>query len=291
MRILVTNDDGIESEGIHVLAAALAARTDHDIVVVAPDRNWSGAGAALGDVDPDRPLSVRRVEIPAAPGVEAYALEGPPALTVVAGMLGAFGDGPDLVVSGINAGLNTGRSVLHSGTIGAALTAQNFGISGLAVSTAHADRWHWETAADLAVEVLPMLVAAPPRSVLNLNAPALPRDQVLGVRWARLAPFGAVRAAVRATSDESLEFELTPTGHEPAADTDQGCIDRGYASLTTLVGAVEAWPTEGADAPPAVVSDDVTVRIAPGADLLPVHTVPDASDHRMLRRSQVGDPG
>ena len=157
MRILVTNDDGIDSEGIQVLAALLA-RTDHEVIVVAPDRNWSGAGAALGVLEPDTALSVERVRIDAAPELAAWALAGPPALTVVAARLGAFGDPPDLVVSGINAGLNTGRSILHSGTVGAVLAGQNFGISGLAVSVGDSDPWHWDAAAQLAVEVLPIVI-------------------------------------------------------------------------------------------------------------------------------------
>ena len=280
MRVLVTNDDGIESEGIHVLARALAA-TDHEVMIVAPDRDWSGAGAALGALHPDDELAVRRVEIPLAPDIEAWSLEGPPALCVVAGRLGAFGAPPDLVVSGINAGLNTGRSVLHSGTVGAALAAQNFGISGLAVSVGGSDPWQWESAATLAVELLDLVIRAPSRSVLNLNVPALPRSEIRGVRWARLAPFGAVRAAITASRDESLQFELHPTGQMPAADTDQGIVDSGWAALTTLVGVTEAWPDEtGLTAEPPRIG----IELVPGAELHEVHTVPDASAPASLRR-------
>ncbi len=285
MRILVTNDDGIESEGIHALARALDA-TDHDVLVVAPDRDWSGAGAAIGDLDPSRPLDVRRVEIPDAPHIPAWALAGPPALTVVANRLGAFGDPADLVVSGINAGLNTGRSILHSGTVGAVLTGQNFGVSGLAVSIEQSDPWWWETAATIATEVLDLVIQAPSRSALNLNVPARPRSEVDGVRWARIAPFGAVRARLDAASDTQLEFQLEPTGYQPGADTDQGCVDRGAASLTTLVGVVEAWPDvldSDGSAP-----DGFEAHLVPGAALHAVHTVPDATDHRLLRRPELG---
>ena len=284
MRTLVTNDDGIDAPGLQVLARHLH-EAGHDVLVVAPDRDWSGAGAALGAFRPDDRLEVARVEIPEAPAVEAWALAGTPALTVVASRLGAFGPPPEVVVSGINAGLNTGRSVLHSGTVGAALTAQNFGISGLAVSTAQAEVWQWDTAASLAVEVLERLADAPPRTVLNLNVPALARHEVAGIRWARLAPFGAVRAAVRSTAGEGLQFSFEATGYEPAADTDQGVVEAGFASLTTLVGVVEAWPddTEGAEAP------HVVERLVPGAPLHRLHRVPDGNEHRSLRRPHVGD--
>lgn len=285
MRILVTNDDGIESEGIHVLVRALAT-TDHEVVVVAPDRNWSGAGAAIGEIDPSRPLPVHRVQIPGAEEVEAWSLAGPPALTVIASSLGAFGNEPDLIVSGINAGLNTGRSILHSGTVGAVLAGQNFGLSGLAVSVGWQEPWQWQAAADIALEVLDLVIAAPERSVLNLNVPALPRDEIKGLRWARIAPFGGVRAMINSASETQVEFVLEPTGYEPDEDTDQGCVDRGYAALTTLVGIVEAWPDESE--PDEEPPDGYRPYLVPGADLHPVHHVPDATDYRLLRRPALG---
>jgi 5'-nucleotidase len=289
VRILVTNDDGIESEGIHVLARAVAA-AGHEVVVVAPSTNWSGAGAAIGDLDPSRPLDVARVEIPDAPDLEAWSLAGPPALCVVASRLGAFGAAPELIVSGINAGLNTGRAILHSGTVGAVLAGQNFGVSGLAVSVADDDPWQWSTAAELAVEVLPRVIDGPPRTALNLNVPSRPRAEVRGIRWARIAPFGAVRARLHGAREGQVEFTLEPTGYDPPGDTDQGVVDRGYAAITTLVGVVEAWP-DPVDAEPGPAGG-FSVRLAPGADLHEVHTVPDATDHRLLRRPELGvDPG
>jgi len=286
MRLLITNDDGIESEGLHVLAHHLAA-AGHDVVVVAPDRNYSGSGAALGDLRPDAPLDVRRVRLDALPGADAWALAGPPAMCVVASTLGAFGAAPDLVVSGINAGLNTGRAVLHSGTVGAALTAQNFGLSGLSVSVDRSEVWHWDTAAALAVELLDLIAAGPARSVLNLNVPALRRDQVRGVRWAHLAPFGAVRATMSNRSDTEIQFELTPSDYHPSEDTDQGAVNAGWAAVSTLVGIAEAWPPE-ADQPDRTPAFEA--RVTPGAPLHPVHQVPDASGEHWLRRPRTGEP-
>jgi len=288
MRIQITNDDGIESTGLHVLAARLA-ETGHEIIVVAPDRDWSGAGAALGSIRPDEPLRVARVEIDDAPNIEAWALDGPPALTVIAARLGAFGPPPDLIVSGINAGLNTGRSVLHSGTVGAVLTGQNFGLSGLAVSVADSDPWHWKTAADLAAEVLQLVIDGPSRSVINLNVPAVEPGRVLGIRWGRLAPFGAVRAAVASRGDEHLQFELTMTDYVAPDDTDQGLVDAGYASITTLVGVTEAWAEDVANETVFDVANEVpelTERLIPGAPLHPVHIVPDGTS---LRRPHLGE--
>lgn len=280
MRLLITNDDGIESEGIHVLARVLND-AGYELIVAAPDRDWSGAGAAIGHLRPDDAIDVRQVELPGCEKVPAWSVAGPPALTVVAGRLGAFGEPPDMVVSGINAGMNTGRSILHSGTVGAALTAQNFGMSGLAVSVAWGDTWQWDTAAVCALDVLRRLIDAPPRSVLNLNVPSVPYDGLRGVRWARLAPFGAVRAAMSGASEGRIQMELTSSGEKPPPDTDQGTVDQGYASLTTLVGVAEAWPAED-EAPGAEVSE----TIVPGAPLEAVHQIPDASLARSLRRPE-----
>ncbi len=277
----MTNDDGIGSEGLQVLARTLEA-AGHRILVVAPDRDYSGTGAALGNLRPDAALPVHRVAIDGLSSDETWALEGPPALTVVAALLGGFGDPPDLVVSGTNAGLNTGRSILHSGTVGAALTAQNFGLSALAVSIAAADEWHWSTAADLAVATLPLVAQGPPRSVLNLNVPGRPLHAVLGTRWARLAPFGAVRARVSGHGDDGLQFELTASDSAPAPETDQGTVEAGWASITTLVGVAEAWPEASAE------GATLATELVPGADLHAVHQVPDASGRHVLHRPNVG---
>jgi 5'-nucleotidase len=291
VRVIVTNDDGVDSVGIQRLAAALSTVDGLDICVVAPDRDSSGVGASLGGERPDG-LMARRTALPDAPGVEAWAVNAPPAMCVLASRLGGFGDPPDLVVSGINAGMNTGRAVLHSGTVGAALTAQNFGMSGLAVSLQAGDPWRWDTAAALAVEVVDLLLDGPPRSVLNLNVPNIDRAEVRGIRWARLAPFGEVRMAITpqdtegdgtATRTLSAELQLTEVSFDP--DTDTGLVRDGFASLTALVAVVEAWPDaalrEGA------VPGDIAEQLAPGAPLQPSHRVPDPDDAALLRRPTI----
>jgi len=282
MRILVTNDDGIASIGIQVLAAALASSGEHEVLVVAPSSDRSGTGTSLGGFGLEGGMHAQPHELPEAPGVEAWSLDAPPAMCVVSAMLGGFGERPDIVVSGINAGLNTGRAVLHSGTVGAVLAGQNFGISGLAVSVSESAVWRWDTAAALAVEVLPLVLDAPARSAVNLNVPALELEHVKGIRWAGLAPFGEFRAAVTGVEDvdgdgalrpRQLVMELTLTEHDFDPTTDQGVVRDGWASLTTIVGVVEAWPGD--------------VGLAPGAPLVEAHRVPDASLEGVLRRPDV----
>ena len=275
MHLLLTNDDGIEADGLHVLARHLV-EAGHDLIVAAPDTDASGSGAALGVFHADAHIDVKRVALPRC-DAPAWAVSGPPGLCTLAARLGAFGPPPDIVVSGINAGLNTGRAILHSGTVGAALTAQNFGAKGLAVSVEASSPWRWDTAATIALEVLDLLVDAPPRSVLNVNVPALSRADVKGVRWARLAAFGAVRAAISSVeSDGQLQIELRATNETLPPDTDTALCEAGFATLTTLVGIAESWPDARTDA-------DVAPHAVPGAPFDPLQEIADISDSRTLR--------
>ena len=217
VRVLVTNDDGVSAPGLAALTRALVGWADasaaaggpsHQIVVVAPSSNFSGAGAAVGSVTDGTKIPYRRERVSGAEGVDAFGLDASPALSVIAGALGAVGPKPDLVLSGINHGVNVGRSVLHSGTVGAALTASQLGISALAVSLRSGSTPEpWESAADLAIALIPLLTRAPARTVLNLNVPALPSHQILGVRWARVSGAGLIKAA-RGDSDGAAEGEF-----------------------------------------------------------------------------------
>lgn len=243
MRILITNDDGIDSHGLHQLARA-AETAGYDIIVVAPDYDASGTATSLGRISSELPIKVSRASIDGL-SAEAFAIAGPPALCVVAANLEAFGPRPDVVLSGINAGLNTGRSTLHSGTVGAALTAQNFGMRGLAVSVESSDDWQWSTAALLAMQVLPSLLNGPPRGAVNLNVPALPLEAVKGIRWAGLAPLNSVRSAVSSMEDGFIHFELVDTNYDPEATTDLATVRAGFAALTALHGNAEVWGPAG----------------------------------------------
>jgi len=267
VRILVTNDDGIFAPGIHALAQGLhrALSADHELVVVAPLVDHSGAGAAVGPVYERESIPFEPVEIPGLAGVPAFGIDGPPALAVIVACIEGFGERPDVVVSGVNHGVNTGRSALHSGTVGAALTASQFGLRGLAVSIAWcADPVPWETPVSLAARLVPTLSTSEPGTVLNLNVPAVEPGELRGVRRGGLARSGLIRSvrsappapslsgtggerAVRLTlrgargSDRSSERrELDPT-------SDAGLLDAGWASLTALVGVREDRSTQAGE--------------------------------------------
>jgi 5'/3'-nucleotidase len=246
VRILVTNDDGVGAPGLAALTRALVAWADHadggdagpatEIIVVAPSSNYSGAGAAVGSVTDHTTIGYQRAFVEGAEEVEAYGLDASPALSVIAGALGAVGPKPDLVLSGINHGVNVGRSVLHSGTVGAALTASQLGISALAVSLrAGANPDPWESAAELAVALIPLLVSAPPRTVLNLNVPHVPLAEIRGMRWARVSGAGLIKSARDSGTWEAPNIEEIegPAAAEAARSVMEGEPDvKGEIVLT-----------------------------------------------------------
>jgi 5'-nucleotidase len=253
VRILVTNDDGVHAPGLGALVRALARWAKegdgHEIVVAAPLANHSGASAAVGTVYEREAVEFRRVRIEGAEEVPAYGLDATPALAVVIGAYGAFGPKPDLVVSGINLGVNVGRSILHSGTVGAVLTCAQHGQRGLAVSLRSQPVPHeWETAAELALSVIPSLAAAPPKTVFSLNVPALAIGEVRGVVSGRVSDAGLIQGAhAEMTGADAGTVKLVlgaaipslgdTSGEDPSEDA--ALIGAGFAVLTALHGVGE----------------------------------------------------
>ena len=249
MRILVTNDDGVDSVGLHVLARRLGKLAD--VVVVAPDKEYSGFGAALGTLHLLRP-EVHRIELDGVD--EAWAVTGPPALCVYFARMGAFG-AFDIVVSGINPGVNTGRAVYHSGTVGAVLTARNGGRSGIAVSQnvdgygIEGQAWdemlrdmRWDTAAEVAAVAAEGLLADLPEvpAVINLNVPNCEVDEIAGWRHAQVGTIPPRSVAdVRLVPTEGHEhaFHVEMEWGDPVelpAETDGGAVERNQVAVTYL---------------------------------------------------------
>ena len=254
MRILVTNDDGIDSLGLHVLARAICEiEGGHEVVVVAPDQEYSGAGAAVGALHLIQP-EVRRAHISDCTA-EVWKVSGPPALCVFFARLGAFGEPFDLVVSGINPGANVGRAVYHSGTVGAALTGRNGGISGIAISQAvtgfgvEGQGWdesivsqHWESAATVARQVAQSLVDDMPAEpvVVNINVPDLPLDQFGTWHYAEVGnrpPRSMSKASLTPIPGHEDAYSVEMGWGEPevlAPETDGGIIERNDVAITYL---------------------------------------------------------
>jgi 5'-nucleotidase len=287
VHILVTNDDGVHAPGLAALTRAAAgwmalgdAGEDRSVTVVAPLSNHSGASAAVGSVFERERIPSRVVAVPGAEEVPAYGVDASPSLSVIVAGLGAFGPRPDVVLSGINLGVNVGRSILHSGTVGAVLTAAQLGLSGLAVSLrSDAVDLAWDTAADLALRIVPELSMADAVTSLNLNVPSIPLAELRGVRHGHIGTARVIRSAsdtggpavkaiprprgashsgrpsgvVSGTTGQSvpgseghlvLELGAAVPALGDVADEDPGddaaLVANGFASLTPLAGVRES---------------------------------------------------
>jgi 5'-nucleotidase len=271
MRILITNDDGVFAPGIAALARGLHAAfgAEHELVVVAPLVDHSGAGAAVGPVYERESIPYEHVDIPGLADVPTFGVDGSPALAVILGCIEGFGPRPDMIVSGVNHGINAGRSAMHSGTVGAALTGAQFGVRGIAVSIAWASEPEfWDTAVGLTCGLVPVLAEAEPATVLNLNVPAVRPDQLKGLRHGRLGRVGLIRsvrpehtpmpvegpavdrtggAIVLSMRGMSGDADRLKERAELEPESDAALVEDGWASVTPLVGVRENL-TEGGSA-------------------------------------------
>jgi 5'-nucleotidase len=239
MHALVTNDDGIDSVGLRTLArVAMAAGLE--VTVAAPDGERSGSSAALSALEVDGQLLVEERELDGLTGVRAVSVQASPALIVFVATQGAFGQPPGIVLAGINAGPNTGQAVLHSGTVGAALTAISHGIPAMALSLASAQPEHWDTAAVTASQAIDwFLPRAEVPVVINVNTPDLPAGELRGLRPARLASFGAVQATIGQPGRGFIPVTFSEPATEPAPGSDLALLRQGWATVTPLHGPRE----------------------------------------------------
>ncbi len=176
MTILVTNDDGVSSEGLHILAQTM--ETVGEVYVVAPDRERSAVAHAL---TLHRPLRVEAV----SPRV--YAVDGTPVDCVNLAFYGILKARPDLVVSGINQGPNLGEDVVYSGTVSAAFEATFLGIPAIAISLASRKDFKYQVAANFALKVAEHIlsVGLPKETFLNINVPNVEEDQIRSYKITR----------------------------------------------------------------------------------------------------------
>ncbi|ALG09727.1 5'/3'-nucleotidase SurE [Kibdelosporangium phytohabitans] len=242
-RVLVTNDDGIDSPGLAALAQCSVDLGWHT-VIAAPAEEASGTSAGLTAAAADRHVMVQRRELPGLRGVEAYAVAAHPAFIVLAAVDEGFGDCPDIVLSGINRGANVGRAILHSGTVGAAMTAGLHGARALAVSLdvglAQQGEAHWSTAAEVVRRLLPDIARLDQGCVLNLN---VPNTQSLGddsePQWATLATYGRVQSKVTRVGDDAIQLRAVEVDGELEAGTDAALLAQGRPTVTAIRSIVE----------------------------------------------------
>ena len=180
MRVLVSNDDGVDAPGIRALAAGLR-EAGHEVLVVAPDRDRSGASNSL---TLDAPIRVVQLD------AQTWKVYGTPTDCVHVAITGMLELEPDIVVSGINNTANLGDDVIYSGTVAAAMEGRFLGLPAVAMSLATADHkgLHFETAARAAVAIIARLRSdpLPADTILNVNVPDLPWGEIRGFETSRL---------------------------------------------------------------------------------------------------------
>ena len=183
MNILVTNDDGVNAPGLLALKQGLQALGE--VVVVAPERNWSAAGH---NKTMHKPLRVEKVAL--CDGSSAYVTDGAPTDCVALVMLGLLPEKPALVVSGINPACNLAHDLTYSGTVAAAMEGAINGVPSLAVSidAEHDETIDFSPAAEFAARIARRVLAngLPADTFLNVNVPAIPIAEMSGVRITRL---------------------------------------------------------------------------------------------------------
>ena len=232
MRILVANDDGIFAPGLWTLVREL--KSVAQVAVAAPDREQSAIGTA---VTLSRPLRVRAAR-PVVPEVEAYAVEGTPADAVILALEKLFKNRIDLVISGINVGLNLGNDVLISGTVGAALQGYLRGFPAIAISVSSGDDFYLDGAAKVAALLVGKIGSniLPPNIFLNVNMPELLPSKIKGVKVTRLATASHIDTVEEGHDGRREYYWLKRQNLDENRDvsTDMGAIELGNISITPL---------------------------------------------------------
>lgn len=233
MRILLTNDDGVDAPGLIALHRAL--RDLAEVSVLAPDRNWSASGHQR---TLHSPLRVRSRRWP--DGTTAYSTDGTPSDCVTLALLGVLKQRPALVVAGINRGGNLGHDVLSSGTVAAAMEATVMGVPAIAFSLNDWFADEFDVAAGVASAVFELVRrrGAPGNTMLNVNIPAIPREQMKGISITRLGSRTYNQALVERQDPFGVPYYwiggVSPEGNAAEEGTDFWAMANDRISITPL---------------------------------------------------------
>jgi len=233
--ILLTNDDGIYAPGIHAIRAELERIGGHEIWAVAPDRERSASGHAITMY---RPLFPLKAEFPGAQS-PCYSVTGTPADSAKLAIEALLPRRPDLVISGINRGANLGTDIFYSGTCAAALEGPILGIPAIASSLDSWESKDYSVAARFTAQLALKVLAdgLPEGTLLNVNVPGRPADQIMGVRVTRMGrrlykDQWDKRTDPRGKTYYWLAGELMELDNGP--DTDVTSVEEGYISVTPV---------------------------------------------------------
>ncbi|MDN2663841.1 5'/3'-nucleotidase SurE [Psychromonas sp. 14N.309.X.WAT.B.A12] len=239
MMLLLSNDDGVLAPGLSALHKHLSQIDDTETMVVAPERNHSGASNSLTLEQPLRKNLLDNGFI---------SVNGTPTDCVHLALNKLCSTPPKLVVSGINAGANMGDDVLYSGTVAAAMEGRFLGLPAVAVSLDGTE--HYESAARYAKKLVEHLLASPlaQHQVLNINVPDLPFEQIKGIKVTRLGKRHQAEMIEESIDPRGREiFWVGPPGHiaDAGEGTDFHAVEHGYVSITPIkvdLTAIEQLP-------------------------------------------------
>lgn len=228
MNILLSNDDGFAAPGLNMLYQRL--NQQFDVMVVAPDRDRSGASNSL---TLEFPLRLTQHE------QNFYSVNGTPTDCVHLALTGLYDNPPDLVISGINAGANMGDDVIYSGTVAAAMEGRNLGLPAIAVSLASFQPQHFSTAVKAVVVLLRQLSYFCKKSatILNINVPDIPWSKIKGFQVTRLGKRHKAEPVVKSKDPRGdVIYWVGPPGklQDAGEGTDFYAVDQGYISVTPL---------------------------------------------------------
>jgi 5'-nucleotidase len=228
MRILLSNDDGYLAPGLAALARALRPLAQLD--VVAPERDRSGASNSL---TLDRPLRVKQ-------GENGFNyIDGTPTDCVHIAITGLMEQDPDMVIAGINRGGNLGDDVIYSGTVAAAMEGRFLGAPAIAVSLVGQEGLHYETAAQIVVQLVQQLrrESLPADTILNVNVPDVPLTEIAGIEATRLGHRHKAESVIKAADPHGRPVYWVGA---PGAEADAGpgtdfyAIRQNRVSITPL---------------------------------------------------------
>lgn len=228
MRILLSNDDGVHAQGIQVMHQYLSR--DHQVTVIAPDRNCSGMSNALSL---HQPLRIQQHKD------HVYSVNGTPSDCVQLGINSGLFEAPDLVVSGINDGANLGDDTIYSGTVAAALEGRHLGYPAVAISLCANQNPKFETAAALASNIIRNLNQHPldDNQILNINVPNLELNEIKGIQATRCGKRHKAETMVKSQDPFGNDiYWYGKIGKELDAGegTDFYAISQGCCSVTPL---------------------------------------------------------
>jgi 5'-nucleotidase len=230
-KILLTNDDGIDSTGLRNLWKAL--RDTADLFIVAPMHQQSGAGASITI---DRPLAVKTVKT--YEETPAWMVDGKPADCVKLGLQALLSEKPDYIFSGINHGSNAGRIALFSGTVGATIEGMLHGIPGVAFSYSSYEDQNLPDISSYILKIYQYLNKhpLPQGTLLNVTFPHLPTEKIKGCKMARQGAQAWKGTPERTLSKERVEFLFNGDDHDfdEPLDSDAFLLSQGYITAVPL---------------------------------------------------------